>query len=211
MPGLLDYLSSARDKAVGGLLGIDMQYDQPALVALGGLLSGDISTAKDVTRMRINNAIENLKGGYDKEYKQRFPNPQPFDPISSGAGFLGTIGTYKSIPQLVLENKSTVPKIPVKNVFNNDIGAVDTSVRMKADDAFANNTSTTMSVNPLDIVPTQRTVNVDNIKRVSGVKELPELIQIGDKFYISDGHHRIAKAILDGSTSLNAKVFKNGQ
>lgn len=84
MDGLLDYSKKIRDELATNLLGIDPRYDQPAMAALGGLLTGNFKDAADITKMRANNLLSN---GKDPEYNAMFPNPQPIDPVSAGLGF----------------------------------------------------------------------------------------------------------------------------
>jgi hypothetical protein len=103
---MADLLTNIRNKLANGLLGIDPEYDQPAMAALGGLLSGDVKAFTDISKMRLNNA---LSGGKDAQYAQMFPNAQPFDPISAGAGFAPTMAlstVYHGSP--IAYNKSDI-------------------------------------------------------------------------------------------------------
>jgi hypothetical protein len=119
-----------------------------------------------------------------------------------------TGGNYSSIlKNLAKENKSTAPKIPSGKVFKNEVGALDYPIRFNADDAFAKNNVNIESVLPENIIPTQRNVTTNNLKSVEGVTQMPDLIKVGDKYYISDGHHRIARDILNGKSSIDARVF----
>jgi hypothetical protein len=68
-------------------------------------------------------------------------------------------------------------------------------------------TSTEM-VDINDIVPTQREISASksrNIKEVTN--EQPKLIKVGEKYYVFDGHHRIANDILNKKTKIDAEVF----
>lgn len=211
--GLLDYYSAARDKMAGGLLGVDASYDHPGLVALGGLLSGDFKTAKDVTRMRFNNVLAN---GQDAEYAKAFPNAQPFDPVAAGLSMAPmVIGSTKAITpalikQLEKANPSTLPKVPTQNIFANEVGAVDSGIRFAADDAFAANRINQEQVDISKIVPTQKNITINNLKSIGAVTELPDLVKVDGKYYITDGHHRIARDILSGNSKVNARVY-NGK
>lgn len=84
MAGLLDYSKKIRDELAKNLLGIDPAYDNPAMAALGGAMTGNFGDAADITKMRVRNVF--AKGG-DSEYKAMFPNTQPIDPVSAGLGF----------------------------------------------------------------------------------------------------------------------------
>lgn len=141
----------------------------------------------------------------------------PDEAANIGLGFapmgLGTIaksGLGNAIKELEFKNRMTSPKVPTNNVFMNQMGNLDTSLRMQADDAFANNSVNNQSVNIADIIPTQKNLTTPNIRSVENVTELPDLIKSNGKYYISDGHHRIARDILNGNQSVNARVVDFG-
>lgn len=98
------------------------------------------------------------------------------------------------------DNKSTYPKIPSSNIFKHDVIAKGFNVNDKSK-------STEESVNLSSIIPTQKNVSIDNLKKVKNVTELPELFKIGNSYYVIDGHHRISIAILDGKETIKAKVY----
>ena len=124
-----------------------------------------------------------------------------------------TLNAPKTIKELESENKSTYPKIPVKNIFRNDRGAVPSIVTKESDKAFSERPKDigTQKVNVADIVPTQKNINTNNLKAVQGAKGLPELVKYNGKYYIQDGHHRIARDILDGKQDIEARVFDSTQ
>jgi hypothetical protein len=121
-----------------------------------------------------------------------------------------SIAQEKTIKQLSSENKSTTPKIPVANVFNNDVGAIPFHIKEQSDEAFTNNPDqiTTQKIDVKDIIPTQKNVNIDNLKKVKDVSKLPELTKYDGKYYIEDGHHRIARDILKGNQIIEANIFE---
>jgi hypothetical protein len=84
MSGLLDYAKKTRDELAKGLLGIDPEYDQPAMAAIGGLLTGNLKDAAHISKLRLANFLSN---GKNEEYNQIFPNTQPIDPVNAGLGF----------------------------------------------------------------------------------------------------------------------------
>jgi hypothetical protein len=113
----------------------------------------------------------------------------------------------KSIKQVENENKSTYPKVPVRNVFFHDVGEVDLNVKINADKSFENGGADVENVNVKDLIPTQRNVTIPNIKDVAGVKDFPDVIKYKGKYYIIDGHHRTARDILDGEASIKVNVY----
>jgi muramidase (phage lysozyme) len=119
----------------------------------------------------------------------------------------------KTIKQLEVENKSTYPKIPVKNVFSSDTGALPLTIIEESDKAFSEKPESivTQKINVADIVPTQKNININNLKTVKGKGGLPELTEYKGKYYINDGHHRIANDILNGKQTVEAKIFNSTQ
>lgn len=117
---------------------------------------------------------------------------------------------FKELEKL---NRTTLPKIPVENVFKNKVEAISGDIRKNADEYINSDKSETLpikSVNVDDIVPTQRNLNIDNLKKVQNVNKNTGayLLQYQGKFYILDGHHRIGMNILNGNDSVNAYVYQ---
>ena len=67
------------------------------------------------------------------------------------------------------------------------------------------------SVNINDIFPTQRSLNINNLKKVEKTTKNTGayLLKNNGKYYVLDGHHRIAINILNGIDKIDAFVFKN--
>lgn len=56
-----------------------------------------------------------------------------------------------------------------------------------------------------DIIPTQEKLFKNSLNNKS--TESPILIKVGNKYYVEDGHHRIADKIMSGGGKLNATVY----
>jgi len=126
--------------------------------------------------------------------------------LSSGIRF--SKSPSKTLKQLESENKSTLPKIPSGNVFLNPIDELDYAVRLKADDAFESDSVEQKQVDISDIIPTQKNITIHNLKSTSKYMDEPvNLVLKDNKYYVMDGHHRIANAILAGNNPINANVF----
>ena len=119
----------------------------------------------------------------------------------------------KSIKQLEKENKTTSPKVPVFKVFLNEPETLSPEQRQQTDKIFKEGTESSLPVETVsvnDIVPTQKSVTIPNLEKVSNLKgeakEPVVLIKRGGKYFIADGHHRIANQILNGDTEIEARV-----
>jgi len=125
---------------------------------------------------------------------------------SSGVRF--SKSPSKTLKQLESENKSTLPKVPSGNVFLNPIDELDYAVRLKVDDAFESDSVERKQVDISDIIPTQKNITIHNLKSTSKYMDEPvNLVLKDNKYYVMDGHHRIANSILSGNSSINANVF----
>jgi len=100
-----------------------------------------------------------------------------------------------------------LPKIPSGNVFNNAVSNLEHDYLTMADDAFAKGNTSIQNINLADIIPTQKNINIDNLKSINNIDELPELMFSNGKYYVRDGHHRISRDILTGDKAINAKVY----
>lgn len=112
------------------------------------------------------------------------------------------------------DNKHTLPKIPVGKVFLNDMGATS-GLSQDADTYFENDEYLNLPVENVkvkDIVPTQKNLNINNLKSTKDVGEKTGAYLLKHKglYYILDGHHRIANEILKGNTTVKAHVFNYG-
>ena len=119
----------------------------------------------------------------------------------------------KTLQQLEQENRKTLPKVPTKNVFVNEVEVLEPK-DTKGVDAVINegreNELPSQSIKVSDIVPTQRNLTISNLEETQSVTDSNEPIILnkkGNKYYVVDGHHRIANEILKGNNSIEAKVF----
>jgi len=101
-------------------------------------------------------------------------------------------------------NKSTFPKIPVGNVFKNPQGKLPEGKIKSFDDVMEMEASLpTKEIDISAIVPTQRNINFENLKKVKNVKDAKDAIlavENDGKYYLIDGHHRVANDILRNKT-----------
>ena len=125
----------------------------------------------------------------------------------------GTLGTSisnsamnKIIKELEASNKSTVPKIPTGNVFNNSLGEIPLDTRLKADNYFSG-TNQPQQINISDIVPTQKNITLNNLKGVNNIDDPVNAVMMNGKYYLTDGHHRASLANLNNEKSISANVF----
>lgn len=109
-------------------------------------------------------------------------------------------------------NKSTFPKIPVGNVFKNAIGKLPNSKVNLADEAIEKEKDLPFEEIALEnIVPTQKNINFDNLKKVKDIKDAKDSIiavEHEGKYYLIDGHHRVANDILRNLDKVKARIYK---
>jgi hypothetical protein len=114
--------------------------------------------------------------------------------------------------QLQEANKSTYPKIPVANVFKNPQGKLPEGKIKSFDDIIEKQLD--LPIKEIDInaiVPTQKNINFDNLKSVKNVKDAKDSILAvmhEGKYYLIDGHHRVANDILKNKDKIAVKVFE---
>lgn len=119
---------------------------------------------------------------------------------------------------LKIQNKSTFPKIRVENIFLNKEGysEVPKDIREIAEKRLNTNSDLssmdTKKVRIEDIVPTQKNLNFDNLRSIDGLeleKDIDEIIAIeyNGKYYLNDGHHRVASLILKGEKEIEIKII----
>lgn len=126
-------------------------------------------------------------------------------------GLLEPILTKTTLKELAEQNPSTTPKVPVNNVFLNDRGAIPKDKKV-----FDIKDSEILKLPLLDIdvtkiIPTQKTISINNLKDVSKAKDIPSidevlLVEDNGMFYVMDGHHRIANKILNADKFVSARV-----
>jgi hypothetical protein len=108
-------------------------------------------------------------------------------------------------------NKYTYPKIPVQNIFSWPQQIIPRDKLRIADNYLNNNTfeqhSQLEDVDLSVLIPTQRVVTAQNLENAYNSKDIPYVIELNNSFYIIDGHHRFANAILDGQKTLKAFVL----
>ncbi|MGS4345102.1 hypothetical protein ACKUSY_05720 [Myroides odoratus] len=110
--------------------------------------------------------------------------------------------------KLASENKYTQPKVPTQSIFFNDVEVLNRETENivgKMVDEGKN--SSVQSIDVVNIIPTQKNVNINNLKEVQDVRERPLLFKQGDKYYVIDGHHRISNEILAGEKKVEADVY----
>lgn len=122
--------------------------------------------------------------------------------------------TKKELDSLKKANSSTYPKIPVSAIFFHDVPDMETILKStkNGNNDLNNNNSKKFkleTVNVKMIVPTQKNVNADNLKTTDNLGEdtNAELVKYGQFYFIIDGHHRIANAILQGLDEIEAYVY----
>jgi hypothetical protein len=123
-----------------------------------------------------------------------------------GLSSLSNPAMNKIIKELEASNKSTVPKIPTGNVFNNSLGEIPLDTRLKADNYFSG-TNQPQQINISDIVPTQKNITLNNLKGVNNIEDPVNAVMMNGKYYLTDGHHRASLANLNNEKSISANVF----
>jgi len=115
-------------------------------------------------------------------------------------------------------NKSYFPKIPVLDVFfNNRVDLLNLEpnskkILDKAYDLIDNGDYSKFRQIPVEvnkIYPTQKFLNFYNLEKIKirNNSTDAELVKVEDKYYILDGHHRIAREILNGEDIILANVY----
>lgn len=124
----------------------------------------------------------------------------------------------KTIQQLESENKTTLPKIPSDKIFKNEVVPLTQNQTKGIDQVIEQKKENNLPTEKVDvglIVPTQKTVNVNNLEKTSKITEKTKitepivLVKENGKYFVVDGHHRISNEILNGNTTVEAKVFDN--
>lgn len=140
--------------------------------------------------------LEGLEKKLKAEWKDKLKN-EGIKPLIKQRLNESTNPIFKNLKN---ENKLTYPKIPTNKIFKNDYKSF--GVNITDESKYKEET-----VNVSKIIPTQKNVTIDNLKKVINVTELPELFKDGNEYYVIDGHHRISMAILNGKDEITAKVY----
>jgi len=123
----------------------------------------------------------------------------------------------KTIAQLESENRKTAPKIPSEKVFLNEVDPVPQDKGKELYSIIDNGNESTLPIEKVmvkDIIPTQKSLTIPNLKSVSKASVDVEpivLLKNNGKYYIVDGHHRIANSILSGNSEIEARVYYDSQ
>lgn len=117
-----------------------------------------------------------------------------------------------TLAELAKQNPSTTPKVPVNNVFLNNRAAIPKEKRVDIEDSEIPELPL-LDIDVSKIVPTQKTISINNLEDVAKAKKIPEsdevlLVEDNGLFYVMDGHHRVANKILNADTSVQARVIK---
>lgn len=119
-----------------------------------------------------------------------------------------------SIDDLIKQNPSTTPKIPVNKVFKNDSNQIPRSDKVEAEKILNNEKELEKikytDIDVEDIIPTQKNINVNNLKDVENLTDAEDAvtaIEYNGKYYLADGHHRVANAILNNENKVPVKVI----
>jgi len=112
---------------------------------------------------------------------------------------------------LKTDNKLTLPKIPTNKIYKNPIGNISNYYRVVNKIDFDDLSAMSKEkVNVEDIFPTQINLNINNLKSTENISRETEavLLAVDGKYYVLDGHHRIANRILNGDSKIFARVVK---
>jgi hypothetical protein len=120
----------------------------------------------------------------------------------------------KIFKKIELENKYTLPKIKTNKIFINKVEYPNREIRREADFYFENDNFKKLPyifVDIKNIFPTQDNITINNLKSVKNISQETDayLCNIENKFYVLDGHHRIAMNILNGFYKIKAFVYNN--
>jgi hypothetical protein len=128
-------------------------------------------------------------------------------------GLLGTVAKNKNVYSLLeQQNKSTTPKIPTGNIFQNEAIQLPSSKRKTIDEIIGKGKESSLPSEYVDvsqIVPTQKNVTIPNLKSVKNVPT-DEAIAVKDNgmYYLIDGHHRVANQILNNNNNVKIRVLE---
>lgn len=165
---------------------------------------------------------QNEKQIDEKTTVEQEPETQPqAEEQEKGAEVVAEIpnsNQIKTLSELESENKTTLPKIPSGKIFKNEVSPLNQNQTKGVDEVINNSEENNLPTEEIDvnlIVPTQKTVNTNNLKKTSEITEETEinepiiLVKENGKYFVVDGHHRISNDILNGKSTIEAKVFDN--
>ena len=123
--------------------------------------------------------------------------------------------TESKINKIEEENKSTLPKVRTNKVFKNEVETIPYAELRDLNVLIDENRINELPIENVsikDIVPTQRNINIDNLKRVGNSpldqEDTAILFKRGSKYHVIDGHHRIAREILNGTSKIKIRVYQ---
>lgn len=149
------------------------------------------------SKQRFNSA--EVKGLFSRASNlvQKFENPKVND-----------VDFQVDYKKLASDNKYTQPKVPTQNIFFNDVEVLNRETENMVGKLVDEGKNVSVqSVDVVNIIPTQKNVNINNLKEVQDVRDRPLLFKQGDKYYVIDGHHRISNEILEGEKKVEADVY----
>ena len=167
-----------------------------------------------ITKSAFDALIEKLKKPFAKAFKNLNVTTD-WNAFQEKAKALGINITqlqfqidYKALEK---ENRFTLPKILTNNIFFNNVSQPSREARSEFDESYNNGLIEfkESAVDSKKIIPTQRAVNIQNLKDVKNAKDLPILLKVGDQYFVIDGHHRISDKILNENNNVNALVFES--
>jgi len=129
----------------------------------------------------------------------------------AATGILGAVkDVAKNKPKIDWNGQS---KKFTTDVFRNESVSMPKDINKFADkmtDAKAFDDAPTIEVNANDIIPTQKFISKSNMDKLPApnADTGAELVKVGDKYYVVDGHHRIANNLFAGADSVKAKVIE---
>jgi hypothetical protein len=164
----------------------------------------------DLDRIReINDKISELRSGKKKRTPEQDVKAQALkdqgldddviDTIISPDDFAERSEDLKKYPFKNRKLDDTRKEIPVNEIFPNK---VDSEYMKKISEITPGFREEEVSIS--DIIPTQKTIKSDYIS--SGMDYLPKAIKHNGKYYLHDGHHRVAHQILDGAKKIKIIV-----
>lgn len=158
------------------------------------------------------------------EIKEEVKQPVKTEPVketstkeTETSGVLETPVQEKSIKQLEQENKYTAPKIPSEKVFSNSVEVPKKELTDKVNKYIDSGTISELPKEKIsidNIVPTQKNLTIDNLKKTQDVIDSKEdivFLKDNGKYYILDGHHRIANDILKGKKEIEGYYYETKQ
>lgn len=119
--------------------------------------------------------------------------------------------TYKKLMQKTAKD-GYQDRAPVGEIFLNEFSQPSSELEKLYSLALKDGVGLQRVMVPVDqLVPTQRMVKYDNLKKVNkdslGSDDPVSGVFDGDRVYLTDGHHRAANAILEGKGEVEVELF----